>query len=232
MLSQPFIKFNLLQADNIHGNNKIEWTLIFSMMNRGLLIILLTLVTEFSVAHHYDILVLGDEISAEEAELGEKIWIEQAKETVNCKLRIRNLSKPGTTSKDAMPLLQSFYDKNTSRVTVIELGGNDAQRGYPITHLQRNLDALISLAREKNTHVILVGIDLPPQYGTIYRQMLKTTFERTAHNHSVTLIATDYANDPNLVQTDGVHPNTQGHARIASLIAPYLEQTACHHLHE
>lgn len=175
----------------------------------------------------YDIVILGDSISSGYGVAIEKNWVSLMLSKKPCSYKLLNLSAQGATSSDGLTTINKFFHKHKTRYLLLELGGNDALRGGALTKLSDNLNEIITLAEENNTGVILVGVDLPPNYGNFFRKRFQNTYEHIAKRHDIPLIQLDFPQNPNLLQDDGIHPNTKGHQLIADSISPTISAKLC-----
>jgi acyl-CoA thioesterase-1 len=111
-------------------------------------------------------------------------------------------------------------------VLVLELGANDGLRGLPLTSLRANLAAMLDVARQAHVRVLLVGIELPVNYGPAYRDGLRAVYADLARSHRVALVPfllDGVALDPDLMQDDGLHPRAQAQPRVLQNVWPELQ---------
>jgi acyl-CoA thioesterase-1 len=111
-------------------------------------------------------------------------------------------------------------------VVVVELGANDGLRGMSIEMTESNLRRMVSTATEAGSRVLLVGMKVPPNYGSDYAQRFEAIFPSLAGELGVSLVPfllEGVAAEPELNQADGIHPNAAGHRRVAETVEPYLE---------
>lgn len=177
-------------------------------------------------ASDYDVAIIGDDISTQSANTDYN-WVDYLEEDTDCIIRIYNSSKRNTTSKDGYLSFEMFLKKHAAKVAIIELGHNDAKKENALSALEKNLDAIIALSEQHHIKAILLGIDLTPEYSTLYRQLFKNTFERVAKNHHIEFIMSEYATDPTLVKKNSELPNENGHKRIAEHISPMINELIC-----
>jgi acyl-CoA thioesterase-1 len=100
---------------------------------------------------------------------------------------------------------------------VIELGANDGLQGLPLNRLRDNLVAMISAAQATHAKVLLLGIELPVNYGPQYRDGLRAVYAGLAKQKHVALLPfllEGVALDPALMQADGLHPLAAGEPRV------------------
>ena len=112
-------------------------------------------------------------------------------------------------------------------VLVVELGANDGLRGLALEETRANLDQIIRRSRAAGTHVLLLGMQIPPSYGADYSGEFASLFADLAAQHEIVLmpfLLAGVAAEPQLNQVDGIHPNADGHRLLAVNIAPFLEE--------
>ncbi len=112
-------------------------------------------------------------------------------------------------------------------ILVVELGANDALRGQPIDHTERNLREIIRRGRAAGSAVLLLGMDLPTNYGPGYSEAFAAIYERIAAEEGVGLVpgfVRPLAGDPRLIQPDGLHPTAEGQRLLAETLVPHLGQ--------
>jgi acyl-CoA thioesterase I len=112
------------------------------------------------------------------------------------------------------------------RVLVIALGGNDGLRGLPPAELKRNLEAMIDRARARDVDVLLAGMEAPPNFGGEYTREFRGVYAELARERGVRFVPfflEGVAGVPALNLPDGIHPNADGHRRVADLVWRELE---------
>jgi len=113
-------------------------------------------------------------------------------------------------------------------VFVLELGGNDGLRGIPLTETRKNLQAIINRVREKRpeTKIILAGMMMPPNMGPQYTREFQSIYPDLAAANKIPLIPfllEGVGGDPRLNQSDGIHPNPEGHRIVAENVWKVLK---------
>jgi len=110
-------------------------------------------------------------------------------------------------------------------IVVLCLGGNDGLRGQPPANTAANLRKIIELATEARARVLLVGVELPPNYGPDYTHEFSALFPALAAQTGVAFVPsllTDVGGHTELNQADGIHPTAEGHRRAAANVLPQL----------
>ena len=166
------------------------------------------------------VLVLGDSLSAAHNIPIEYGWVSlldaRLREMVP-KWTAINASISGETSLSGRNRLAALLQKYRPRVLVLELGANDGLQGLPLPALRDNLDAMIAMAQHTGARVLLLGIELPVNYGPQYRDGLRAVYAglaRSRHTALVPFLLDGVALDPALMQADGLHPLAKGEPRV------------------
>lgn len=141
-------------------------------------------------------------------------------------VRVVNAGISGDTTAGGVARL-GWLLAQEPQVVVIELGANDGLRGLSLTETRNNLDAIIRQCLEAGARVLLMGMKIPPSYGAEYTDGFAALFEDLATTPGVVFmpfLLAGVAADPELNQTDAIHPNAAGHRHLAANVAPYLEE--------
>lgn len=112
------------------------------------------------------------------------------------------------------------------RILVVALGGNDALRGLPVDQMRENLAAILDHAIDREIHVVLAGMEAPPNFGAAYTSEFREAYRKLAETRDVTFVPfllEGVAGVPALNQADGIHPNAAGAEKIAEHLWPALE---------
>lgn len=176
------------------------------------------------------VLVVGDSLSAAHNIPPESGWVNLLQQRVKQQRTpappIINASISGETSAGALTRLPALLGKHRPAVVVIELGGNDALRGLNPAQLRGNLEKMIVASQKAGAKVLLLGIDVPPNYGPAYRQRLKEVYAGLARQYQVPLLPfllEGVALQPGLMQADGLHPTAAAQPRVLDNVWPYLK---------
>jgi len=140
------------------------------------------------------------------------------------RVRVINAGISGSTSASAVRRLEWQLRANPD-VLILELGANDGLRGVPVDETRKNLAAAIALAQEKGTHVLLAGMQMPPNYGPDYTREFARIFAELGEEPGVTLIPfflEGVAGVPRLNLPDGIHPNADGYRIVVDNLLPHL----------
>jgi acyl-CoA thioesterase-1 len=139
-------------------------------------------------------------------------------------IRPVNAGVSGDTSAGGLRRLPWLL-RQSPHVVVVELGANDALRGQPVEGIEENLRRIVEQSRAAGAQVLLVGLQVPPSYGDDYARRFAALYPRLAEELDVPLLPfllEGVAGRGELNLADGLHPNAEGHRRIADLLAPHL----------
>jgi len=175
------------------------------------------------------VLVVGDSLSAEHNIPRGTGWVSLLERKLQAEPSLArpvvNASISGETSAGALTRLPALLEKHRPSVLVIELGGNDALRGLAPAQLEANLRRMVELGTAAGARVLLLGIDVPPNYGPAYRERLRRTYEGLAQRQGVALVPfflEGVALEEGLMQADGLHPNAAAQPRLLDNVWPAL----------
>ncbi|WP_333680779.1 arylesterase [Dyella sp.] len=175
------------------------------------------------------VLVLGDSLSAAHNIPVEAGWVhllEVRLKQMEPGWSVINASISGETSVSGRNRLPALLAQYHPRVVVIELGANDGLRGLPLTDLRGNLAAMIDAARHAGAKVLLLGIEMPVNYGPQYRDGLRAVYAdmaRDKHAALLPFLLDGVALNPSLMQDDGLHPTAAGEPRVLENVWAKLE---------
>ena len=159
------------------------------------------------------ILVVGDSLSAEYGLRRKTGWVsllEQKLKVIAPTVEMINASISGDTTSGGRSRLAALLLRHTPQIVIIELGGNDALRGLPLAMSQANLTAMVEQSQKAQASVILVGMQIPPNYGREYSQTFKNMFVEVTMNKQAALVPfllEGLGPQSEAFQADGIHPN-------------------------
>ena len=173
------------------------------------------------------ILVLGDSLAAAYGIDREKGWVSLLAKTL-ANSSIVNASISGETTSGGLQRLPALMQKHRPDVLVIELGANDALRGQNLKTTKQNLQNMIDLCQQadKSCRTILLGVQLPTNYGPAYDALFQKMYRDLAQNNNLSFdpfFIEDVALDPGLMQADGLHPNTEAQPIILKRVLPLFK---------
>ncbi|GIS32826.1 MAG: arylesterase [Gammaproteobacteria bacterium] len=175
------------------------------------------------------LLILGDSISAGYGMSKEKQWSEVLKEKLNqekISLKIINASVSGETTGGGLVRSDKLLQNNMPSYLLIELGGNDALRGYPPQTVKSNLLEIINLGKTYGSKSIIMQIRIPPNYGNRYRNEFESIYTEIAEETGslyMPFMLNNIALEKNLMMADGIHPTEEAQPLIAEEIFNYLK---------
>lgn len=176
------------------------------------------------------VLVLGDSISAAYGIQREKGWVnllQQYVRRLDEEFRVVNASISGETTGGGLARFAQSLAEHQPKITVIELGGNDGLRGYPLEQVKSNLTQLVQMAKGANSQVLVLGMQIPPNYGARYSNGFAQLFEEVATGEQVPLVPSfleKIALTPGMLQADGIHPVQAAQPMLLEVVRPELDK--------
>lgn len=175
------------------------------------------------------IMVLGDSISAAYGIQREAGWVallEERLREAHPQARVVNASVSGETTDGGLTRLPAALAEHQPWIVILELGGNDGLRGYPVQNLRENLQKMIDLSVAANATPLLVGMQIPPNYGIRYTTAFRDTYSALATANQIPLVPfllEGVALGPGLMQSDGIHPTAQAQPAMLDNVWQALE---------
>jgi acyl-CoA thioesterase-1 len=175
------------------------------------------------------VLIVGDSISAGFGLDTSKGWVallRQRLEQQGSSDKLVNASISGDTSANGAARLPALLAEHKPGLVILELGGNDGLRGMPPTQLQQNLAAMIDRSRESGAKVLLLGMKLPPNYGTRYTQAFAKVYSDLAEQKKVAFVPfflEGVGGVPALMQADSIHPAVGAQGMLLDNVWPALK---------
>ena len=196
----------------------------------GLKIILILFLT-FSysiIAESKKLLILGDSISAGYGLKESENWVQLLENSLRKsgqELQIINSSISGDTTIGGLSRIESDLEEHKPNYVLIELGGNDALRGYPINKIKSNLLKIIEVSVLAKANPMIMQIRIPPNYGKNYVAAFESIYSEIAEEKNIpilTFLLEKVALNKSLMQLDGIHPNQKAQQIIASQVEQEL----------
>jgi len=176
------------------------------------------------------VMVLGDSISAGYGIEPQQAWVNLLQKRLNQQYpkqhKVVNASVSGETTSGALARLPKLLQTHKPNVVVIELGGNDGLRGQPPQMIQKNLAQLIQQSQKANATVVVLGMKMPPNYGTAYSKAFESNYKMVSQQYKVKLLPfflEGVAGNKSLMQKDLVHPNGKAQPILLNLAYPYIK---------
>ena len=176
------------------------------------------------------VLVLGDSLSAEYGLARGAGWVpllERRLATTHTPAAIINASISGETTSGGRARLQALLAKHHPDVVIIELGGNDGLRGLQLNATQANLQEMIDLSKAAGARVLLLGMQIPPNYGADYTRRFAAIYSTLAQQSAVTLVPfflEGLQTRPDLFQADRIHPGAAAQSLMLDNVWPHLSR--------
>ena len=191
------------------------------------LILVFSINCVYSLDEQRTLLIFGDSISAGYGMSKEKQWsvlLQEKFNKENLKIKVINSSVSGETTGGGLSRLEKILKQHEPNYVLLELGGNDALRGYPPKKISKNLVEMINISEISNANIFLMQIRIPPNYGSRYQKAFESIYPRIAETTSAILIPfmLEYvALNADLMLPDGIHPKESAQPLIADFI--YLQ---------
>lgn len=209
-----------------HKKNRLNKFLQF------IFITLLTLCASQVHAKATKVMIYGDSISAGYGMQLHEAWPHLLNETFKSEganIEFINESISGETTGGGLARLdevltrQALTDKDW---VIIELGGNDGLRGFPVKTLKQNLTKLIDKVQFQGVNVAIMQVRIPPNYGKRYTNMFESTYPKLAEQYQIPLLPffmDEVAVNPEYMQSDQLHPNKSAQVIIRDIMKPVVE---------
>lgn len=199
------------------------------MLNRLIAVLLVTFTLNAQSVLAGTVLVMGDSLSAGYGIDERDGWVAllaKRLEDRGAPLDVINASISGDTTSGGLARLPDALTRHRPDIVVLELGGNDALRGQSLKNIRKNLSTMVQLVKASGGEVLLLGMRIPTNYGARYTQRFFESFAQVANEHDTALVPfflEGVATEPDLMQSDGIHPNTAAQAIMLDHIWPALE---------
>ncbi|SFI34094.1 acyl-CoA thioesterase-1 [Pseudomonas guineae] len=175
------------------------------------------------------VLVVGDSISAAFGLDTRQGWVTLLEKRLieqNFDHQVVNASISGDTSAGGAARLPALLTEHQPELVIIELGGNDGLRGQPPAQLQQNLAAMVQQSQKIGAKVLILGMQLPPNYGVRYTTAFAEVFPKVANETGsalVPFVLEGIGGVPSMMQSDGIHPTAEAQPRLLDNVWPKLK---------
>jgi acyl-CoA thioesterase-1 len=175
------------------------------------------------------LLVVGDSLSAGYGLETGKGWVDLLRQRLHAhhpRWNVVNASISGETTAGGLARLPALLERDRPQVVVIELGGNDALRGLSLQQTADNLSQMVALCKKAGARVLLVGMQIPPNYGPVYTARFAAVFPTVAQAQGVALVPfllSGVVAHPDWFQADNIHPTAQAQPTMLDTVWPYLQ---------
>ncbi len=190
------------------------------------------LLASIALANQNTLLVVGDSLSAAYGVPSEKAWVQLLRERLDqnglSQWQVVNASISGETTDGGARRLPALLAENNPDVVVIELGGNDGLRGFPPQVIESNLAEMITLVQDSGAQAILVGMQIPPNYGQRYTEMFAKIYPKLSDQYDTALVPfflQGIYDQAGMMQDDGIHPSEAAQPKLLENVWPVLENT-------
>lgn len=175
------------------------------------------------------ILVFGDSLSAAYGIPPERGWVALLDRRLQDRhpgYRVVNASISGETTSGGRNRIEPALAEFEPAIVILELGANDGLRGQSLDIMRANLDAIIAASKRQKARVLLIGMRLPPNYGTPYATKFQNLYVQAARRHKIPLLPflfEGFASRPGLFLADGVHPTAEAQPLIMEMVWERLQ---------
>ncbi len=170
------------------------------------------------------ILVFGDSLSASYGLAQNQGWphlLEERLRAEGFNYHVANASISGETTAGGVNRIAGALKAHRPDIVVLALGANDGLRGQSIEGMKHNLETMVDASRKEKADVLLVGMRLPPNYGTTYTEKFRKTYAELARSRKAALVPfmfEGFAEDRRFFQADQVHPTSDAQAVMLDTI--------------
>ncbi len=191
---------------------------------------LLTLLLTGSVsAKETNVLVMGDSLSAGYGIDITQGWVALLETEMAAKHQLKwiNASVSGETTSGGKARLDQLLKTHQPDYVILELGGNDGLRGQPLNLIRNNLQSMIDSIQQQKAKILLIGMQIPPNYGERYTQSFAKIYRELAEKNNLLLVPfllEGVATNPSLMQNDGIHPTAEGQPLMMENVRGYFER--------
>ena len=172
------------------------------------------------------ILIFGDSLSAGYGIARESSWANLLQVELNHHhpyYTVVNASISGETTSGGVRRITKALNEHQPKIVIIELGANDGLRGSPLVDTEKNLREIIEQSHKIKAKVLLLGIQIPPNYGLAYAKQFRELYPALAKHYKVGLVPFMLAGIPaDEFQADNLHPNAKAQEQILQNILSAL----------
>lgn len=177
------------------------------------------------------LLVWGDSLSAAYGIPVDKGWVSLLQDKLGDRYTVVNGSISGETSAGGLTRLPEALKQHQPAYVLLELGANDGLRGIDLPTMRSNLEQMIKLTQAAKAKVVLVGIKLPPNYGSVFTEKFEATYAELAQQYDtpiVPFLLEGVADNWDLMQADGLHPTAAAQPKVLENVWGVLEGVLLH----
>lgn len=182
------------------------------------IILLVAILLPCSAQAAQNILIFGDSLSAGYGIARDAAWaslLQKELRQSNPQYEVVNASISGETTSGGQRRIGKALQQHHPKIVIIELGANDGLRGATIGDTEKNLGSIIEQSRKANAKVLLLGIQIPPNYGLEYAKQFRALYPTLAKRYKAGLVPFMLEGvPPEQFQADNLHPNEQAQRQI------------------
>jgi acyl-CoA thioesterase-1 len=176
----------------------------------------------------HTILVMGDSISAAYGMSLEQGWVALMMGQMaqsHPETTVVNASISGETAAGGLRRLPTLLEEHKPSLVIIELGGNDGLRGYPVKSFRNDLRNMTTLSQAAGAKVLILAMEIPPNYGARYTTSFRESYPKVAQETGAVLgpfLLEGVATDTELMQADGIHPTVEAQPILLETVMPSI----------
>lgn len=196
----------------------------------SILFLAIALFCTTAYAEQKSLLIVGDSLSAAYGIPTETSWVAKLKDRLSEKgyeqWKVINASIGGETTDGGLRRMPDLLESHTPDLVVIELGGNDGLRGFPPRIIRKNISQMIELSQEVSDSVLLVGMQIPPNYGQKYTEAFAAIYPQLSDKYDTALVPfflKDVFDQDGMMQGDSIHPTAEAQGQLLDNLWPHLE---------
>ena len=224
--------FDSIKVKNSLSYSSTDKNTRFKTFIKGLIVTFLFFTCFSTFSAPTKIIIYGDSISAGYGMTLPESWpnlLNEAFIDEEKDIQIINESISGETTGGGLARLSNVlkrYTLSDNDWIIIELGGNDGLRGFPVKTIKNNLTGMIKIAQQKNINVALMQITVPPNYGARYKKLFDDNYKQLTEEFKLPLVPffmEQIATQPEYMQKDNLHPNVEAQPVIRDIMRPLIE---------
>lgn len=195
-----------------------------------LLILFFSLFLTTSVYANSTIVVLGDSLSAGFGLANGEAWVDLLQirlQQEDLRYKVVNASISGDTTSGGKDRIAKVLQTHKPAVVIVELGGNDGLRGLSLKEMEQNLNTISEQCQRNGAKVLLIGMQIPPNYGIAYVRRFNNIFESVAKKYDaarVPFFLQGIEDNPDYFQRDQIHPNAKAQPILLNNVWPELKK--------
>jgi len=176
------------------------------------------------------VMVFGDSLSAGFGLPNGKGWVDHLQKRLMAKQyphQVINASISGDTTSGGVSRIQRALETHKPNIVIVELGANDGLRGLSLKEMRDNLGLILEKIAQTKAKTLLIGMQLPPNYGVAFTRQYAKSFTTVSEHHGTPLVPflmAGIATDLEYFQADRFHPNVKAQPILLDNIWPYLEK--------